>query len=258
MIASAATTTTDMTILVSNWHEGTPSRLAQALGWTLARPSMKPKISAKIVNWGTSHPLIIRHDTRIINSPSAVAVACSKLYSLRQLSSLEVPCLEFTEDQNVALQWLVDGSSVVCRDILNGKGGAGIRIINRKAWHRGGRPAPDFGAARLYTRYFPKVQEVRVHVFDDAILGIAEKRKRLGQPGDYWVRSHSRGWIFAEARAEFGEAKDLARHAIQALGLNFGAVDIGINANGSVVVFEVNTAPGLEGRTLEAYVEALR
>lgn len=250
-----------MPTILARWRNETPAMLAATLGpnWLVrkTREGMLVK-DGFMVNWGSSCPLFVRHDARILNNPNAVAGACSKLYTLRLLTESKVPCLTFTEDQNEALSWLFDGSSVVCRDIINGRGGDGIRIINRKAWNRGGRPAPDFGRARLFTRYFPKVQEIRVHVADGQILAVAEKRKRLGQPGDYWIRSHSRGWIFAEARAEFGEAREVARSAVKALNLDFGAVDIGIADNGASVVFEVNTAPGLEGRTLESYAAYFR
>lgn len=249
-----------MPTLVTNWRNGTPSVLQRNLGpeWSVIRPNNRAIRDLKVVNWGSSHPLFIRHDARIINNPDAVAVASSKLYSLRLLSAQKVPCLEFTQDSDHALEWLIDGSSVVCRDVDRGHGGNGIRIIRRKDWHTGGRVRPDFGNPVLFTRYFRKQLEVRVHATRDKILAVAEKRKRLGQPGDYWVRSHSRGWIFAEARAEFGKERVLATEAIKALGLDFGAVDIGIAPDGNSVVFEVNTAPGLEGRTLNAYVDFLR
>jgi hypothetical protein len=247
-----------MPLIVSNWFEGTPTRLSQALGWELRRPSLRPKMDRLVVNWGSSKPLIIRHDTRILNNPDAVAVACSKLYSLRLLKDKEVPCLTFTEDQNEALNWLLDGSSVVCRDILNGKGGAGIRIIRRKDWHRAGRPAPDFGRARLFTRYFPKQREVRLHATPTKLLASAIKLKRRGVQYDFWVRSHNNGWVFADYPDPAEREVLVAQEAIKCLGLDFGAVDIGTDSDGNSVVFEVNTAPGLEGRTLETYVNYLK
>jgi glutathione synthase/RimK-type ligase-like ATP-grasp enzyme len=45
--------------------------------------------------------------------------------------------------------------------------------------------------------------------------------------------------------------------AVQALGLDFGAADVGFN-NNKASVYEVNTACGLMGKTLEAYAEAIR
>ena len=46
--------------------------------------------------------------------------------------------------------------------------------------------------------------------------------------------------------------------AILCLGLDFGAVDIGFHNTIGPCIYEVNTAPGLEGQTLINYVEAFK
>jgi len=49
----------------------------------------------------------------------------------------------------------------------------------------------------------------------------------------------------------------VALAAVSALGLDFGAVDIIYNEHeNQYYVLEVNTAPGLEGTTVEKYAEA--
>jgi glutathione synthase/RimK-type ligase-like ATP-grasp enzyme len=40
--------------------------------------------------------------------------------------------------------------------------------------------------------------------------------------------------------------------------LDFGGVDIGWNQRHGAAVFEVNTAPGIEETSLQAYVEAFK
>lgn len=247
-----------MPLIVSNWLGGTPGRLARELGWKRARPSDKRRNSSTILNWGTSHPIFVRPGAKVLNDPSAVRAACSKLSTFRLLKEREVPCMEFTQDKNEAKQWLENKKSVVCRDILTGKQGEGIRIINSKEWRANGRP--EFQDSRLYTKYFPKVNEYRIHVFKHKCLGVYEKKRKFGQPADFWVRTHNNGWIYAlpgyDAR-EFDALFDLGRLAVQSLKLDFGAVDVGVDSAGSAKVFEVNTAPGLEGRTLAAYVTAI-
>jgi glutathione synthase/RimK-type ligase-like ATP-grasp enzyme len=55
------------------------------------------------------------------------------------------------------------------------------------------------------------------------------------------------------------EALDIAVKAVAALGLDFGAVDVAWNEHyNKCVVFEVNTAPGLYGHTLDVYVNAIK
>jgi D-alanine-D-alanine ligase-like ATP-grasp enzyme len=47
-----------------------------------------------------------------------------------------------------------------------------------------------------------------------------------------------------------------ARKAMQALELDFGAVDVLYSPEGGVWVLEVNTCPGLDSGTLQRYVDA--
>ncbi len=121
----------------------------------------------------------------------------------------------------------------------------------------------------MWTRYENLTHEFRVHVFKrgDEFVSI-----RLGakfpRPGVYahpWIRSWSAGWHIlynrdAQVLSEQTRGiRQAAKSAIQALGLEFGAVDIGVKArDGSPLVLEVNSAPGLEGRTLEVYAEEIR
>ena len=47
--------------------------------------------------------------------------------------------------------------------------------------------------------------------------------------------------------------------AVDGLGLDFGAVDVGWNQHyQEATVYEVNTAPGLTGTTLDKYTNAIR
>jgi hypothetical protein len=56
---------------------------------------------------------------------------------------------------------------------------------------------------------------------------------------------------------EIPEVTQLAIKAVQALGLDFGAVDV-VFADGKASVLEVNSAPGLKGQTLVSYANAVR
>jgi hypothetical protein len=74
------------------------------------------------------------------------------------------------------------------------------------------------------------------------------------------IKSNTRGWKFSRIRnAENNrELREVAVNAINALGLQFGAVDMAIDTAGNVFVIEVNSAPGLERRTLDAWVNAFQ
>ena len=50
-----------------------------------------------------------------------------------------------------------------------------------------------------------------------------------------------------------------ATNAIDAIGLDFGAVDVGYDEKtNTCVVYEINTAPGIEGSTVDWYAERFK
>lgn len=116
------------------------------------------------------------------------------------------------------------------------------------------------------------VNEYRVHSFNGRSIRAGRKVVREGfalpdqrQYGQVtrnaspWVRSYDGGWMISYDGFESTNAlRTIAAQAVAALGLTFGAVDIGEKADGSLVVLEVNRAPGLEGGTVNAYAHAIR
>ena len=74
-----------------------------------------------------------------------------------------------------------------------------------------------------------------------------------------WVRSRQSGWnVSYDGVSTSEEMRSLAKSAVAALGLDFGAVDLGVTEEGRVVVLEVNTAPSLDNpNTAACYAERL-
>ena len=105
------------------------------------------------------------------------------------------------------------------------------------------------------------VQEYRVHSFKGHSIRAGVKRVRDGffeQTAHRWIRSWEAGWrISYDGESVRQRHRDLAHAAVAALKLDFGAVDIGERADGSLLVLEVNRAPGLEGGTIGAYAKAI-
>lgn len=139
---------------------------------------------------------------------------------------------------------------IVARTVLNGHEGAGIVIVDRV------EQLPEAG---LYTEYKKKRKEFRVHVFCKEVIDVTQKRKRNGVDADSRVRNTVGGWVFT--RTGIQEPADLRQQAlvaINALGLDFGAVDIIWNQHeNKCYCLEVNTAPGIEGTTVDAYANAI-
>lgn len=161
----------------------------------------------------------------------------------------EIP--SFTTERAVASTWVLGGSVVVCRTSLNGHSGAGITVAAREE---------DLVDAPLYVLYRKKKLEYRVHVAFGQVIDVQQKRKRSDYAGDidYAVRNHHTGWVYCREGVVDAPARDsLAVRAVSALGLDFGAVDIIYNEYlNCYYLLEVNTAPGLEGTTVEKYTAA--
>jgi glutathione synthase/RimK-type ligase-like ATP-grasp enzyme len=76
---------------------------------------------------------------------------------------------------------------------------------------------------------------------------------------DLIVKSNKKGWGFSRvAVADTNSGLiDMAKKAVSAIGLGFGAVDCAIDYDEKPWIIEVNTGPGLQGGTLTSYINAL-
>lgn len=221
-----------------------------------------------VINWGASQITGEIAYCQIINHPHTVGASSNKLSFLNMVDG-EARIPRYTTDMEVARGWLQHGSVVVERHLLRGSEGRGIVIVEDEAFLS---PAP------LYTRYVKKRDEYRVHIrraatlFPDAdtgesrtdggvIFDIQKKALRNGVEHPNWrVRNHANGFIYMRQGINVPTGvRDHAVRAFNCLGLDFGAVDvIWNNEKQRAYVLEINTAPGLEGTTLESYAEIFR
>ena len=226
--------------------------LANALDIKLLKKHGKP-VTDTVINWGCSKAERIL-EGEVINSPVAVALAVDKLKTFQILQG-RVPLPKWTTELVEASRWLAEGVSVVARTKLNGHSGQGIIILDPN------KPVM-IPKAPLYTTYIKKVQEYRLHVCNDEVFFIQRKARALHVPkeGVNWqIRNHANGFIYAHKDVEIDPAAyNIAIMAVRSLGLHFGAVDLIMDFDGDFFVLEVNTACGLEGTTLEKYVEQFK
>jgi len=203
-----------------------------------------------LINWGSGSLPARVNAKRVLNNPEAVTLSANKLKAF--VAMKDTGCtVDYTSSKEIALRWIEEGSTVVCRTILNGHSGNGIIIAEK---------ADELVDAPLYTKYFNKKEEYRVHVFNGEMLYAQRKARKREVPDDkvnWKVRNHDNGFIFQLNGFVLPEVcKDVAIKAVKALGLDFGAVDVGYT-NGVAKVFEVNTAPGLTGTSIELYKDAV-
>lgn len=222
----------------------------------LVNSRWRPRATRAVINWGHSTPPL-HLGNHVLNKPEAIVRASNKLTALQIIQDAGISVPLHTSSQEIAEDWFSqdDKTIVFCRTLLRSSGGKGIVIARSPA---------ELVHAPLYTKRVPKKDEFRVHVFRGEIIDIVEKRLRNGlannENRNKYVRNHDNGWVFAHDNVVCpDEVKEVAVKAVDVLGLDFGAVDIGVSAKGKIYVFEVNTAPGLENQqTITSYVTAFK
>ena len=99
------------------------------------------------------------------------------------------------------------------------------------------------------------------NVMDKATMEVMLRRqaKKFAQDGaNMLIRSNRLGWKFIRVKSIDKALEEQAVKALKAIGLDFGAVDCCVDAAGKPWVIEVNSGPGLEESTFDAWVEAFR
>ncbi len=225
--------------------------LAEALDGKVLRhvgSKYHPRDGDVVVNWGSSR--IGRRDFAPATTLNAdVAVAGDKWQSFEALDAAGVRTPPYTSKKDKAAGFVFP---VMCRTKLKGHSGEGIVIAET---------ANQLVDAPLYTQYVKKKDEYRVHVMADKAFFIQRKARKLDvEKPDWRVRNLKGGFVFVEVdKADVPEDVIVqAVKAIDALGLDFGGVDVIWNATeGNAYVLEANCACGLEERTADRYKEAI-
>jgi len=198
------------------------------------------------INYGCSR---LNYSGEVLNKPEAVGKAVNKHLALQILEDYEVPTPLISEEE--ALELIEEGERVVGRKTYHMKG-RGFWLLRYP--HRL-RRAKRLGAT-YFLRYIEDAREFRVHIVGDKSIKISEKIKPYG----VIKANHDNGTIF-QYPEDFNHKKTLrriAKESIEALGLDFGAVDI-LWKDDEFFVIEVNTAPALTDEnsdTLDRYVSA--
>lgn len=183
-----------------------------------------------------------------------VSTATNKLSFFQACSSImDLVTVPYTTTQNRAIEWLSQGHTVCARQKLNASGGEGLVLFDH---------TDKFVEAPLWTLYVKKKEEYRIHVMNGEI--ISQQRKALKNgfegEGDHRIRNLANGYIFARNDIEVPQmVLDQSKLCVSKLGLDFGAVDILWNEKKQQsFILEVNTAPGLEGSTINDYAEGFK
>ena len=201
-----------------------------------------------VVCWGSAVPEI--DEVRVLNASDKSVTKYDEIYTLAQAG---VPTIAYSKG----------GRNKYSGDAV---------FLPRINFHQEGRDLiypperPDF-----YTIKENFVKEYRIHSFDGRSIRAGVKVPREGfkatteanwKPNSGllhpWIRSYDCGWkINYDGFQSTAKLRKVAHTAVAALGLTFGAVDIGELPDGTLKVLEVNRAPGIEGGSIQTYVRAI-
>jgi glutathione synthase/RimK-type ligase-like ATP-grasp enzyme len=214
--------------------------------------TFNPSAFDKVINWGNSKFPLWPLNYTAFNDPSDVMYSVNKLEAFKRFELCGVSHPEWSTELAPVIEWMKNGDIVLCRHYLNAFGGKGIELIDV---NKGDKLPP----ARLYVKYKKKKTEFRVHVFNGEVIDVQQKKRRKGFEGrDNQIRNYANGWVYCRDDIEVpAMVTSEAIKAVNCLGLCFGAADVIWNDKEQrAYVLEVNTAPGLEGTTLENYANA--
>lgn len=172
---------------------------------------------------------------------------CSRSNKLEQALMLRIAlgerALEVFNDAVSAKQYLGLGrGALFARDVVHSRG-RDIKLALEE-WQVEPLIA---GGTGFFTAHVPSIREFRVWGYRNRHLGTYEKV--LTRPADCRKlgRNYANGFDFNGIENENVPAglKDLCKDSLAALELDFGAVDALQKADGTFVVLEVNSAPGV-------------
>jgi glutathione synthase/RimK-type ligase-like ATP-grasp enzyme len=227
--------------------------LAEKLNALRITGKKKIKRQALVLRWGNTDPIQTTRLGRVkeLNSANAIALAKNKLATYKRFNMFGVDTVEYTTDKAVVLDWLRQDSVVYGRRTVTGYGGDGIVIITAED--------DSIPSCPVYTKAILKAHEYRVHVFGGRVIDFTKKKRRSeGSPSPY-IKNFDNGWVFCRDDVTLPErVAAQCIKAVQSLGLDFGACDVLYKErDDKVAVLEVNTAPGIEGTTLDRYVNVI-
>lgn len=109
-----------------------------------------------------------------------------------------------------------------------------------------------------FIQYIPKRAEYRVHVLGDKVVSVSKKVKRhKGINGKVWNLNNGYKYIEYHGLLKWILGR-IGRKAKNALGYDFGAVDIMLGKDMKIYVLEVNSAPRLNYKRRKLYAEYFR
>lgn len=178
-----------------------------------------------------------------------------KLTQYKYFKENNIPAVEFTESLDEALEWSLQGHTVMARTKTKGQTGSGIFVCLPQV------DAFDFAEpVKVFTKYISHKREFRVNLFKGELVNVREKKKKTGfKGGDFHIRNLANGYTTAKCSSYPNQIVDIAKQASLCSSSDLIGVDIGYNElKDFAFVIEVNSGPSIEGSSVQDFVEAIK
>lgn len=222
-----------------------------------------------IVNWGSGDDFSEIKEgydkIKIINRPEVVAIGVNKIKTFERLNdgTGTLGCPVFSTSKEFA-EALLHVTPICARTSVEGKDGEGLTIVYP------GSPVPP---AKLYTIFYKAAAEYRVSVCrrpsdktgdPDKDYTAFAVQKKIRVPGkDHYddnIKTSSNGYgmhLLSEHEIPKG-LRPLARRIMNALGYDFGGLDIIEKEDGSFIFLEINSSPELTPTLIDGYSKHIK
>lgn len=190
------------------------------------------------VNWG-------RESANTILNPN-IANATNKRVMRQLFAENDVPMPELLSTQQ-AVQAVLDGKVVLGRPDKHSKGRGYWLCKTERDIEKALQGTRRKRAATHFMRFVEADREYRVHIFKGKSIRISEKSFFENEDGE-------KDYVTVKPQHKIGRVRKAAKEAVEAVGLDFGAVDV-LATDKACWVLEVNAAPGLGGTMPELYAE---
>lgn len=231
-------------VLYANVTSVTGPKIANYLGIDGGTEAPRGRVD-NLIRWGNSYSSC--RASRTLNAANAISTNVDKYQSLQRMENAGVPVPEFSRrPHNLDFT----GRSMVLGRGSEHMGGNDIQVFRNQ--DEAAQANADF-----YVQYIQAQSEFRVHALDGEIIKTSQKifRGEGTEPGHPRIRNYEEGYRFLNPRTRpSGLFQGVA--AVEALDLDFGAVDMIFDQSNRPYVLEVNTAPSCDPPTLQDYGDA--
>lgn len=213
-------------------------------------PSFQPDV---LIRWGSRKAM--PKCPIELNVASAIKLAADKVQAIKAFQNAGVYTIPVYDTWEDATQNA--GGNIILGRNRSGFGGKDIAVYDRFEMFGGLWPKKPEREHEWYTLYYPPTREVRIHVVGEKVVRVQGKYCDFPELAENnpFVRNYAHGYRFRTPDRELHRnRKAQAILAVQALGLDFGAVDMLLfGSDRDSRVLEVNTAPACSPLTARCY-----